>query len=217
MTSISLNTAERLFVFKNPGYVSCLGFDVVFKRFTQYARVLGLQPPRQEQVGTLEQLKGYLKAEQAFAQARPQDTVYDPETSEKVREVLEGYRKSGKKIRVFLGDPETGRAWLGDADVFGTVSRSTGPIKIPLLVSPGDSGGSALLTANILRIIDAQTRQEVYRHPLYKEPDLRIQPSTTPGYAAEVIYESEVYERFTSRQQAQRWVDFMQGRLLRLQ
>ena len=37
------------------------------------------------------------------------------------------------KVKIFLGDPKTGENWNEEHDTIGTIGKSTGRIKIPLL------------------------------------------------------------------------------------
>ena len=66
-------------------------------------------------------------------------------------QVIERCRASGKRFRFHLGDPETGRAW-GDVDV-GRLSRSMGPIKIPIVLARRSSiAGPGLLDHCVIKI-----------------------------------------------------------------
>jgi hypothetical protein len=48
---------------------------------------------------------------------------------------LETDRKNQRKIRLFYGDTQTGQSWFDEHDVVGRIGRSTGSIKVPLLVA----------------------------------------------------------------------------------
>ena len=59
-----------------------------------------------------------------------------------------------RRVRLFLGDPETGRDWGEENDVTGYVGRSTGPSKVPLLLATRRSmGGGAILVDCVLRML----------------------------------------------------------------
>jgi hypothetical protein len=78
-------------------------------------------------------------------------TTYGSGTAEGVIRVLEAAMRARHRIAIFYGDPTTGKVW-GDVEV-GTVGRSMGPTKIPLLIKTSRSyGGGGISTANILRI-----------------------------------------------------------------
>lgn len=92
-------------------------------------------------------------------------TTFDGGTDPKVEKILESARLSKTRLRLEYGDNKTGKAW-GDSYT-GTIGRSMGPIKVPLLIKTVRSmGGQAILTANIVRITKGGT--EIYRHPKYQ-------------------------------------------------
>ena len=61
-------------------------------------------------------------------------TAYHADTPEAVVVILEQYRKSGKRIDLSYGDATTGRDWLNDYGRVGRLGRSTGQIKIPVML-----------------------------------------------------------------------------------
>lgn len=84
-------------------------------------------------------------------------TAYHASTPRQVIEVLEQARKSGQRIKIHLGEPETGAAW-GDIET-GYIGRSTGRIQVPLVISKRNSmGGGALLDDCIVKIEHANKR-----------------------------------------------------------
>lgn len=212
MGTVTLNPQQRLFVIPSGGGYSCLGFDVAFKRLRQYAQLLGLAAPDPEKVGTLEQYREYETVSAKLCAARPQQTIFDPETAPEVQRLLEHYRVTREPVRIFYGCTETGRDWLDEYDVYGTIGRSTGPIKVPLMVSARSSGGPAILSACIVRMVDGKTKRQVYRHPLYQMPLFKVQESTeVKDLPFEVLVNGAVHARFTKEARAQAWVEFMRG------
>ena len=94
-------------------------------------------------------------------------THYNDGTPEEVVEVLERARRDGARIRVHYGDVETGKDWMDELGVEGTVGRSGGEVKVPLLIARADStGGGSILTDRIVRIRYASKREggDLYRH-----------------------------------------------------
>ena len=63
---------------------------------------------------------------------------------------------------------------VDEFDVVGTVGRSTGLLKVPLLVEPGEAAGTAILCAHVLALMDWDTGLPLYRHPRWQPPELRI-------------------------------------------
>jgi hypothetical protein len=141
-------------------------------------------------------------------------TSYKSNTPDKLIKQLENARVNGYRVRLFYGDTETGKSWMDEYDVTGTVGRSTGSIKRPLLINNIRSmGGMGILDHCIVRLMVNQC--EVYRHPKYHMPKLTVDKSDTCGYEAAVLADGEVHARFKTTQQAMNWIDFMQGKRFR--
>lgn len=100
-------------------------------------------------------------------------THYHPGTSEEIIRILERARKTDMRIRVHYGDVKTGQDWGDIYHVAGRVSRSIGPVKVPLLIANATShGGDAMLDHCIVRIRYANRKEggDLYRHPNYTPP-----------------------------------------------
>lgn len=139
-------------------------------------------------------------------------TVFHPDTRPEVRMILERYRKSGRRIRIWYGDPILGIDWLEEVDVIGYVSRSMGPKRIPILLTDGVMGGPAILDHCVVKLADADTRRVLWQHPLYRTPQMRIcieQRGDSLGCV--VLVEGEEWARFSSYSKAAQWVAFMRG------
>jgi hypothetical protein len=94
-------------------------------------------------------------------------TAYHAATKNEVVNILEDARINSRKVRlrIHLGDPITGKPW-SDKPENGYIGRSTGRIKIPLLIPRIDSmGGPGLLDDCIIRICEKKngTYREVYK------------------------------------------------------
>lgn len=225
-TSISLNHEQRLFVISTGSGYSCLGFDVVYAQACELEKRLrardvpvSLLAPKQEDIGTLKQYEQYQKLFGLYSKADDITTWYDGRTPAAVQVALENLRKSRHRARVFYGDVETGRSWLDENDVVGRLSRSSGPMKVPLLMVDA-LGGTALLTHCIVRLIDVTTGQEVYRHPAFHLPKLELGEAASYdkplGFTHAVKVEARTGEmdlaaNFRSKQAAENWLAFMAG------
>ncbi len=152
----------------------------------------------------------------------------DEETPDEVVKILEEARRTRAILRIFFGDTSTGRDWLEENDVKGRIGRSTGRIKIPLLVAANAHGGPGLLDHCIVKIM--QGASTLYQHPLYNIPVLTLRTITTQvtptdapakpdedtrlyamGYRHEVQANGEAQARFKTLQQAERYIKKMQG------
>lgn len=215
---VTINQEQQLFVIRNSDGFTCRGFKSLFNELRQLSSKLGITDPRasEEKIGTLEQYSAYREAISAAAKRGGfKETWFNAETPQKVRKVLEEVRKSNEVVRIYQGDPETGRDWCSEFDVIGRVSRSIGLMKIPLLVIEGDIGGAPILDACILKIQRVPDGKVLYQHERYQAPDLEIRAkrSTHRGkrYTHEVWRAKELMARFTSNAKAAHYVAFMHG------
>jgi len=145
-------------------------------------------------------------------------TKAEQDNKARVEPILERYRRTGTRIRLYLGDPATGRDWGEENDVTGFIGQSVGwghnPQKVPLLLhSRRSSGGGAILVDNVLRIL--ADGREVYRHPKYKEPVYELREGNVQSPIGplpfEVWAEGQNQANFKTAAQRQRWLDFMRG------
>jgi hypothetical protein len=142
-------------------------------------------------------------------------TAYKIDTPEKVVSILENARNNRTRIRVFYGDSETGKDWMEEHDVIGYIGRSTGRIKIPLLIPNGrSSGGGGILDDCIVKI--TQNKEVVYQHYNYNIGDFRIKQITDDnlikqGYTHSVLDNENAGGYFKSEAKANNYKFFMQG------
>lgn len=109
-------------------------------------------------------------------------TSYDAETPAEVVKILESYRRQPalhpvdpERLRIFYGDSKTGQIWE-DEPVSGYVSRSTGDVKIPLLIyRKGSTGGEAIMDRCIMRIELSRGKKLLYLNPLCEEWLAKVQ------------------------------------------
>lgn len=100
---------------------------------------------------------------------RRHDGIYfHAETPVEVVRALNAAHQARTRIRIHLGDRETGQDWLEEHETEGYLGNSTGPLKVPLLLHNRRSlGGGAVLDHCIVRIIETRTDRVVYSHPAY--------------------------------------------------
>lgn len=136
-------------------------------------------------------------------------------TREAVRKALSHAWANNIRVRLWYGNTDTGEAWLEEHDVVGYVGRSTGRIKVPLLIhNRRCTGGGAILDHCIVRIDDTSGKT-LYRHPLFRSgtDELETVESDHPGYRSQVIRRAtkDVIARFPTAEGAGRWLRFMRG------
>ena len=142
--------------------------------------------------------------------------TFNEKTCDKVKNVLtECYNNQGR-VRIWYGDIDTGVSWLDEYDVVGTIGRSTGQQKIPLLIKNSrSSGGGGILCHCIIRIDVIGSRHIIYKHPLFNVPTLGVYPNldedTKTKYPFIVLKYGTIQSRFKSRTSAYNYIDFMTG------
>jgi len=211
---VTLNIGQKLYVIATDYGYSCFGFDNARDHANEIAQRLSradlLFAPNDYAT-----LAGYRKYEEAVSawsrSALTQQTYFDPGTDPKAAAVLESRRQTGGKVRLVMGNTFTGEPWLNEYDVVGKIGRSGGSLKVPLLIEDGESGGGAILTACVLNIIDWKSGRTLYRHSLYREPDLSLQPSNNPEHPWAVSHLDEVIARSKDMGKACAYIAFMRG------
>ena len=94
--------------------------------------------------------------------------AYHEETTEEVINVLERESHRGTRLIFDFGDSKSGKSWNEEFDTRGTIGKSTGSIKIPLLIKTSRSfGGGVLLDHCIIKITDSKTKAVLYKHSNY--------------------------------------------------
>lgn len=213
--AVSLNVEQRLYVIPCGEGFTCFGFDNCMRESKALAQKMGYPEPAPELAGTLELYTQYLGLVDIFRHHKSnRDTWFAPDTDPKVEKILEARRKDSAAIRIFLGDRLSGRDWCCEWDVVGIVGRSMGPMRVPLLVQPGEDGGGAISTDSILRIMDVRTNKEIYRHPLYQVPNLRIAVNVEekhPDLRWAGFKDEKLEARFKSMYEAAEWLAYMTG------
>ena len=141
---------------------------------------------------------------------------FNDETSDKVKECIEYCYNSKLRIRIWYGNTKTGVSWLEEYDVTGTIGRSTGKQKIPLLVKNSRSnGGGGILCHCIIRIDAINSRRTIYKHPLFNVPLLTVATNNEKKNKNKLPFivskNNELQARFKSEKQAKNYIGFMLG------
>lgn len=210
--TVTVNPQQELFIVPADQGVSTLGFDYVFRQLKQLVAILNLPiAVREEEKGTIGQFADYQRAIDEARKANLGVTWFHPDTPIEVRRILERYRKSGRPLRLFYGDKETGRDWLEENDVVGTVGRSCGVLKVPILLAKGESWGVSILDDCVVKLADVESRKELWAHPNYQPPTMEIVAERQGRYTHAVYVGGEIHARFQSYAKAAQWVAFMAG------
>ena len=136
---------------------------------------------------------------------------FNPETNVEVMKVISGLNcyNRRQRVRIFLGDIKTGKAWNEENDVTGYIGRSTGSKKIPLLVHNQNSlGGGGILTHCIVAIYTTSGAC-LYKHPKLDLGLWEVNAETFEDYTHCVYCNKELLARFKTYKQANNYMLFM--------
>ena len=141
-------------------------------------------------------------------------TSYDLRTPSEVVAILENARLNRTRLHISLGDVSTGRDWLEENMVNGFIGRSTGSIKIPLLIHNRRSlGGPSLLDHCIVRVRESAGGRILWLHPGYHHGQFHIrqkaEPVTLPDgrtLNVDVLRDGEIHASFEDMDKARRWL-----------
>ena len=135
--------------------------------------------------------------------------TFDDRTNDSLRAVINSLYHSQKRVRLVYGDIKTGKDWLEECDVIGTIGRSTGTKKVPLLIHNSRSwGGGAILDGCIVKIVDVKTKRVIYQADNYITPNFEIGfMAITCQYSVSIG--GKVQANFKTEKQAQNYIDFM--------
>ena len=144
-------------------------------------------------------------------------TSYDARTPDEVIVVLENARLNRQRVHVSLGEtegPQAGRDWMEEHTVHGFIGRSTGSIKIPLIVHNRRSlGGPGLLDHCVVRVRTAAGGRVLWQHPQYSHGVIQIRPKAEPlvledgrTLRVDVLRDGQVQAAFEDVTKARRYI-----------
>jgi len=235
---VKINNEQRLFVILSGTGYTCFGFDNCYRDAVQLldklkaanVKVIKSLIPDEKDISTLVQYgqyQGLLK----LASEIDLGTWFSPGTAMEVKIILQRAIDNKKALRIFYGNKDTGRCWMDEYDMYGRIGRSTGIMKIPLMMKKNQIGGSGILTNYVIKIVEFTTRKlksnetrfdglrsniievnkVLYQHPLFNMPIISLIENEHPEYPASVTFDGVVNARFKSVIQAEKWVSFMKG------
>jgi hypothetical protein len=139
------------------------------------------------------------------------DSQFEPGADPKASAMLASCRASCRRVRLIFGNTRTGESRLDDHDVVGKIGGSTDSPEAPLLLESEGSNGRAIACQRILAIIDWEFSECLYRHPAYREPELRIEFRDEPDRPWHVVRREDVVARFQDIGKAGAYLAFMRG------
>ena len=91
-------------------------------------------------------------------------TAYHEDTPDELVLLFEKLRAEHTRIILDYGDVKTGKSWGEMYDISGSIGRSNGDIKVPILIHNARSmGGGAILDHCILSVKTSKGRNTLYQ------------------------------------------------------
>lgn len=214
--NITINTEQSLNVKTLVEGCTTWGFQKAFDETALLAERLGHPElaPFVAEYGTEEVLKKYAKLIKLAAKDPRLGTWFKKDTRDAVKKVIDRLIHTGEKVRVFYGDPETGKSSMDEFDMIGSVGRLTGTLKAPILISEADGFGAPMQDDKVIRIIRVRDHKNLYKHPGFHLPEMKLVEAEHPQFKVSVMIEGQVAARFKSLGKACKWIAFMAGETL---
>ncbi len=141
--------------------------------------------------------------EQTF-KVTDEGTYYHVGTPDSLVHILEKARTNKTRVKVYLGDAVTGKDWMEESDKMGFIGRSSGPIKIPIIMKyEGAPGGTDLMPENIVKLSTAYIGTVLYQTKNYHQPSMELVEDGDGEDNYAILINEEVYSRHKTKRSAQ--------------
>jgi hypothetical protein len=128
---------------------------------------------------------------------------FNLKTDDRVCLILNKLHLNRHRVKLTYGNIETGKSWNDVYDTIGTIGRSTGTYKIPLLIKTVRSmGGCGILDSCILKITDLTTNTVLYVHPNFKQSKIEIVLIEDKNYPFEIQIDNVRFTKHKTKQSA---------------
>jgi hypothetical protein len=130
--------------------------------------------------------------------------AYNEKTNKQVIDALEYCRKNKIRIKLNLGDTETGKSWNEENCTTGRVGLSKGSeARFPILVHNERSfGGSSILDNRILQIKESNGKRIFYTAKNFIPSTFEIKESKQNGFTHSVYVNGELYSNHKTERAA---------------
>lgn len=209
---VEIDNLHKRYVIKNGTLEYPEEFDEVYQTLKQISELIDLPiTPREVDVGTQEQYNQYLLAGRLYSQSPlSRKTWYAPGTNPEVAQVIEKHMFGDRQLRFFYGDPVTGEDNLDETSI-GHVTRSYGTFRTPMVGSPQE--GEDIQLRKIVKIVDVESGNVLWKHANYHFAELRIDPSRNPesGFLYDVLADGKLHSSYKDFYHAAGFVAFLSG------
>jgi hypothetical protein len=128
---------------------------------------------------------------------------YFIETPDSLIRWMEYARKHRIRVKVQVGNVETGVAWAEEYDIMGYIGNTTGPLKSPILVFNKRSwGGYLISTGVVLKLSTSDGKRVFWKADNYKQPLVEIRETGDTQYPFSTFYNTELHGRHNNYRSA---------------
>lgn len=131
--------------------------------------------------------------------------AYHLETDKRVISAIESARKNKQRVRIYLGDTETGKCWNEEHDIFGYIGLSKGKdAYYPILVAKANSfGGGAILDHCIIKIRESKGDKVLYQSENFQQPNITIRENYhKEKYPYSLLIDGNIYSNHKTEKSA---------------
>lgn len=212
---VTINHAQQLYVISRGQGDSCWGFTNAFEETRLLAQRLSRPElnPSDAEFGALTVLDKHRALVDIARTAGDLGTWFRASTPEKVKRIINRLIHTDELVRLFYGDPNTGKMDVTEFEVLGRIGRSGGILKVPLLLEEQSSFGGPIRDDHILRIVRVSDRKVLYTAPRFAMPTFSIFERDDKRYPYGVNVDGELHAGFSSYAKACAWVAFMGGEI----
>ena len=210
---VTINQAKQLYVINRGEGVSCWGFTNAFEETRLLAQRLSRPElnPSDAEFGALTVLDKHRALVDIARTAGDLGTWFRASTPDKEKRTINRLIHTDELVRLFYGDPNTGKMDVTEFEILGTVGRSGGILKVPLLLEEHSCLGGPIRDDQILRIVRVSDGKVLYTAPRFVLPTFSIFERDDKGYPYGVDVDGELHAGFSSYAKACAWVAFMAG------
>lgn len=128
---------------------------------------------------------------------------FSVDTDDKLCEVINNLHLNGHRVKLNYGNTETGKSWFEVYDTIGTIGRSTGINKIPLLIKTTRSiGGGEISVNSILKITDLTTNRVIYVHERFQPSKIDIVIEEGMEFPYKIFVDDKLFTKHRTKQSA---------------
>lgn len=210
---LRIDRRERLYIERRGHSVDAISFEDVLDITNALAGRLRLPSLAisSSELGSVDAYRRYrLLLTKAAGKLPTDESWYHPRTPAQARQALETARIARYRVRLYYGDPATGRDAMEIVNTVGYIGRRGHDLPLPvLLAQPGDRHGTRIHSAALVRVAALDHHVDLWQHPRYHLPRLDCAPLLDGQ--ARVVIDGTLDVDFNNDREATKYLRFVRG------